>query len=56
MLDKQKLLQWVETKLYVYDGPYDDEADEASCKGRVDLLRILEMDIAAGRLDVTKEG
>lgn len=55
MIDKQKLLQWIEDQRYIYGSPQkeEDTPDEiASWSGRVKMVNKLEMDIRAGNLDV----
>ena len=54
MIDKQKLLQWVEAMNYVYSAPPEegDTPEEiAMWKGKVQMLNRLDMDIRAGNLD-----
>lgn len=55
MIDKQKLLQWVEDERYVYSEPYDDTDtpdDIRVYKAKINTLRHLEIHIAAGSFDV----
>lgn len=54
MIDKQKLLTWIEDKKYVYGGPYDDgeSSDELQrYQGVLMILRVLDQEIEWGRLD-----
>ena len=54
MIDKQKLIKWVEGEIYVYSGPYDDATPEqvVKWKAKVQILRKLEMEISCSTLDV----
>ena len=55
MIDKKKLLQWIDDEIFIYStGPYDDDTPEeiAMYKARTHTLRKLEMQISAGILDV----
>ena len=49
MINKQKLLQWVEDKKYVYSpSASDSELDAAEWKGSRNVLFMLERDIENG--------
>ena len=59
MIDKQKLLQWIEDKKYVfavedYDHRSADDSPEeiAEWKGCMKILNALDMNITAGTFDV----
>ena len=57
MIDKQKLIKWVEDEIYVLSGPYDDNTPEeiARWKAKVQMLRLLERDIASGEFDAADD-
>lgn len=55
MIDKQKLIKWVEDNIDIYSAPYDDTdtpEDIRMYKARINILRHLEIHIAAGSFDV----
>lgn len=53
MLDKQKLLQWIEDMKFVYSVEDGDSQEYIRMyKGMLKILNTLDMDIRAGNLDV----
>jgi hypothetical protein len=47
-IDKKKLLQWIESKKYVYEPPYDTVLIMTKCKAALKVLSMLEQDIELG--------
>lgn len=51
MIDKAKLLQWIEDQIYVCDGPYSDEKEKLAYESALVVLRKLNLFIDQGWLD-----
>ena len=52
MISKQKLLQWIESKKYVYGPPYDTVLSMTKCKAALNALNMLEHQIELGEFVV----
>lgn len=52
MISKQKILQWIEDKKYVYSGPYSDNWEAKRCIGSLNILSMMERDIELGEFVV----
>ncbi|MNW10987.1 hypothetical protein D3C71_2083260 [compost metagenome] len=52
MISKQKLLQWVEDKRFVYSEPYENEEVENMCKQSLHILNALKRSIDLGEFVV----
>lgn len=56
MIDKAKLLQWIEDKQYVFSpSALDSELDAAQWKGSRNVLSMLERDIENYEFDTDEE-
>ena len=55
MIDKQMLLTWISDKNFVYSGPYANDVEENRCKGALKILSMLEISVAAGRLEACED-
>lgn len=54
MIDKQKLLQWIADKRYVYEGPYEEDDttfDIERYSGSLTILSMLQTMVDKGWLD-----
>ncbi|MDQ0873768.1 hypothetical protein QFZ77_002427 [Paenibacillus sp. V4I3] len=54
MIDKQKLIKWIEDKKYVYtmDEELLESEEIALCKGAMKILNRLSWEISIGEFDV----
>lgn len=58
MIDKQKLLQWIKDKRYVYEGPYEEDdtpLDIERYTGSLTILSMLQTMVDKGWLDTDED-
>lgn len=51
MIDKGKLLEWIEANEYIFSEPYADHEEQIKCEAKLKVMSVLKRDIELGEFD-----